>query len=190
MCLHLTDSASISTGQMPPTSKNIIITGWPRKKDELHSDIRLYWSHRDDLVVIDGVVMKGRHIIIPAVLKQQVLDQLYHNHMGIEKTKLLTGELVYWVDINTDIEKHIKNCNMCLEFQQTQPKEKIVHHDIPLRPWEVLGADVFHFNNKNYVCIIDYHSKFPLIKRMEGLSTDSLITQQRSYLHIMEKLID
>ena len=29
--------------------------------------------------------MKGRHIIIPAVLKQQVLDQLHTNHMGIKK---------------------------------------------------------------------------------------------------------
>ena len=65
---------------------------------------------------------------------------------------------------------------MCLEFQQTQPKEKIIHHKIPLRPWEVLGADVFHFNNKNYLCIVDYHSKFPVVKRMEGLSTENLIT--------------
>ena len=65
---------------------------------------------------------------------------------------------------------------MCLEFQQTQPKEKIIHHDIPLRPWEVLGADVFQFNNKTYLCIIDIHSKFPVVKRMEGLSTENLIT--------------
>ena len=56
-----------------------------------------------------------------------------------------------------------------------QPKEKMVHHDKPLRPWEVLGTDVFHFNNKNYLCILDYHSKFPVIKKMEGLSTKSLI---------------
>ena len=57
-----------------------------------------------------------------------------------------------------------------------QPKEKIIHHDIPLRPWEVLGADVFHFNNKNYLCIVDYYSKFPIIKKLEGLSAKSLIT--------------
>ena len=53
-------------------------------------------------------------------------------------------------------------------------REDILHHDIPLRPWEVLGAEVFHFNNKNYLCIVDYHSKFPVIKRMEGLSMESL----------------
>ena len=57
-----------------------------------------------------------------------------------------------------------------------QPKEKMIHYDIPLRPWEVLGADVFHFNNKDYLCMVHYHSKFPVIKRMEGLSTESLIT--------------
>ena len=56
-----------------------------------------------------------------------------------------------------------------------QPKERIVHHDIPLRPWEVVGADAFHFNNKNYLCIVDYNSKFPIIKRLEGLSAENLI---------------
>ena len=63
-----------------------------------------------------------------------------------------------------------------------QPKVKMIHHEIPLSPWEVLGADIFHFNNKNYLCIVGYHSKFPVIKRMEGLSTESLTPQQRSYL--------
>ena len=84
-------------------------------------------------------------------------------------------ESIYWANIDTHIKKHRKNCTTCLEFQQTQPKEKVLHHDIPLRPWEVLVTDVFHFNNKNYLCIVDYHSEFPVIKRLEGLSTENLI---------------
>ena len=55
--------------------KNNIILGWPATKDQLHQDIRLYWSYKDDLAVIDGVVMKGRCIIVPEVLKQQALGQ-------------------------------------------------------------------------------------------------------------------
>ena len=50
-----------------------------------------------------------------------------------------------------------------------------MHHDIPLRSWEVIGADIFHFKNKHYLCIVDYNSKFPVIKRLEGLSADNLI---------------
>ena len=45
--------------------------------------------------------------------------------MGIEKTKLLACKLVYWVNINDDIEKHIKNYTTCLAFQQTQLKNNI-----------------------------------------------------------------
>ena len=36
------------------------------------------------------------------------------------------------------------------------------------------GCRCFSFNNKNYLCIVDYHSKFPVIKRLEGLSTENL----------------
>ena len=85
-------------------------------------------------MVIDGIILKGRHIIIPNSLRQQVLDQLHTNHMGIEKMKLLTHKCVYWYSINADIEKYIKQCATCLEFQQMQPKEKIIHHDIPSDP--------------------------------------------------------
>ena len=60
-------------------------------------------------------------------------------------------------------------------FQQTQPKEKIKQHDILLRLWEVLDADIFQFNNRNYLCVVDYHTKFLVIKRMEGLSAENLI---------------
>ena len=114
--------------------KNVIITDWPSTKDQLHIDLRPYWSYKDDLAIIDSVVIKGRCIIMPQDLKQQVLDQLHLNHMGIKKTKLLTCKSVYWVNINNNIDNHVKNCNMSLEFQQTQPKEKLIHHDILLRP--------------------------------------------------------
>ena len=120
--------------------------------------------------------MKGGCTIVPQELRQQVLDQLYLNNMGIEKTKLLICESVYCANINNNIEDHVNNCNTCLEFQQAQPKKKIIHHNTLLRPWEVLGADIFQLNNKNYLCIVDYHSKFPIIQRMEGLSAENLIT--------------
>ena len=155
--------------------KTFIIAGWPHTKDQLHTDIRPYWPCRDELTVIDGVIRKGRCIIISDSLKQQVLAQLHTNHMGIEKTKLLACESVFWHNINANIKAYIKLCATCVEFQQTQPKEKIMHHDIPLRSWEVIGADVFYFKNKHYLYSVDYNNKFPVIKRLGGLSAGNLI---------------
>ena len=126
-------------------------------------------------MVIDGIIHEGKCIVIPGSLKQQVLTQLHTSHMGIEKTKLFAHDSVFWSNTNADIEAYIKQCATCLEFQQTQPKEKITHHHIPLRPWEVVSADVFHLKHKHYLCIVDYNRKFPVVKRLEGLSADNLI---------------
>ena len=89
--------------------KNHIIAGWPDTKDMLHADLKAYWSYRDELAVIDGVILKGRHIIIPTNLRHQILEQLHTNHMGIEKTTLPAHESVYWPSINADIDSFIKN---------------------------------------------------------------------------------
>ena len=39
--------------------KKFIVAGWPNTKDELHTNIRPYWPYRDELVVIDGIILKG-----------------------------------------------------------------------------------------------------------------------------------
>ena len=62
------------------------------------------------MAVINGVIMKGRNVIIPDILKTQALNQLHVRGMGIEKTKLLACKSIYWVNINDYIEKYIKNC--------------------------------------------------------------------------------
>ena len=46
-------------------------------------------------------------------------------------------------------------------------QEKGIHHNIPGKPWEVIGVDMFTLNNKNYLFIVDYHSKFPIVKRQK-----------------------
>ena len=102
MSISQIQQATMQDGHLQRLKYNITL-GWPTTKDQLHLDIKPYWSYKDDLAVIDGIVMKGRYIIIPKV-QQQALDQLHINHMGIDKTKQLVCKSVYWVNINSDIE--------------------------------------------------------------------------------------
>ena len=44
-------------------------------------------------------------------------------------------------------------------------------------PWEVIEADIFTLNNKNHLCIVDYHSKFPIVKKDRNMSAESLIIE-------------
>ena len=48
--------------------KEYIIKGWPKHKYQVQQDIRLHQTIKDDMAVIDGVIMKGRHIVVPEVL--------------------------------------------------------------------------------------------------------------------------
>ena len=78
--------------------------GGLKAKTQLPQEIKAYWIFRGDMAVIDGVVMKGRHIVIQEALQQQVLKQLHMNHMDIEKTKLFEQKSVYWIGSSVDIE--------------------------------------------------------------------------------------
>ena len=95
----------------------------------------------------------------------QILRQLYSNHVGIEKTRLLACELVYWINMNADIENIFKDCSTCLKYQNTQLEEKTTPYEVPAKPWEIVGADSFIINNEKLLYIVDYYSKFLVIKR-------------------------
>ena len=40
---------------------------------------------------------------------------------------------------------------------------------------EMVVAYIFRINNNTLLCIVDYYSKFPVMKRADGLSGDELI---------------
>ena len=50
--------------------------------------MKKYWLIRCELVMINGIAMKGKRITIPFVLQEQILEQIHSNHMGI-KMRLL-----------------------------------------------------------------------------------------------------
>ena len=71
-------------------------------------------------------------------IKQQGLEQLYSNHMGIEKTIVLVSESTYCINMSTNIKSIIKHCSVFLGFQQMQPEEKIILMNHQANHWKSL----------------------------------------------------
>ena len=86
----------------------MIITGWPSTKDELHSDLRSYWSYRDDPGSNRWRDHEGQVHNHTSGFKTTSVGSAPSKSHGVSKKKLLTQKSIYWVDINTDIEKHIR----------------------------------------------------------------------------------
>ena len=77
--------------------------------------------------------------------------------------------------MNTGIEKRVKQCATCLGYQHTQPQEKTIPLKLPAKPCKIAGADIFSVNNETLLCIVEYYSNFPVMKRADRLSADDLI---------------
>ena len=80
------------------------IKGWSQSKNEVPHEVRSYWTFRDDMAMIDGIILNDRLNITPKELQKQVLDQFHSNHMGIKKRWLLAHESTYWIGINANNE--------------------------------------------------------------------------------------
>ena len=83
-------------------------------------------GHSEMRLKLDSIAINGQRIIILALLHDKGFKQLSLSDMGIEKTRLLACESIYWINMNGDIEEIVKKCIPCLDFQATQPKNKTI----------------------------------------------------------------
>ena len=115
--------------------QQIVHRGWSTTITDIPTDLRPYWPYRDEIGILDGVLFKGRQVLIPEQLRNDILDQLHEAHMEIEKTKRLARECVYWPNIHHYIERIVKTCQACQENQPEQKHETMIAREIPAVPW-------------------------------------------------------
>ncbi|XP_047484153.1 uncharacterized protein K02A2.6-like [Penaeus chinensis] len=146
--------------------KDVIIQGWPEKMKDLPRMLQPYWSFRDEISIEDGLVIKGSKFVIPASMQKIVLDRIHEGHQGITKCQLRAKDCVYWISINRDIEDLVQQCSICQETSRSHTKETLIPHELPTRPWQYVGTDLFHYGGNDFLIIAEYYSKFPVIRKM------------------------
>ena len=118
--------------------KHQIIKGWPSIRSECSSNLQDFWNYRDELSVLDGLVLKGSRIVIPESCRDEILDQLHEGHFGSDRTKLHTRDSVYWPNINKDIECLVKSCDLCQEHSSRNNKDPVIPREIPIQAWSTV----------------------------------------------------
>lgn len=134
-----------------------------------------YQYFRDELSVIDGVLLKGRRIVVPSPKRQQMNELIHEGHMGIEKCKRRVREVMYWPYMNRDIETKVQCCGICQQHRYKQQKEPLLPHYKPCEPWRKIGADLFQLNGKDYLVVMDYYSNYPEFALLTDTSRKQII---------------
>ena len=142
----------------------MIIKGWPEKRDECPMNLRSFWNYRDELSILDGLMLKGTRIIIPKQCQDDVLEKLHDGHFGVDHTKLHARDSVYWLHINRDIEALIMSCEKCQEHSKRNPKDPSIPREVPLVLWTLLEIDIFTCDNHQFLLVVDVSSRFPVVR--------------------------
>lgn len=120
-------------------------------------------------------MLKGNRIVVPASMRNKVLQAIYLGHQGENKSVLQARESVFWPSITTDIRWMVKTCEPCNKHQPAQPKLPILQPDLPTRPWEKLGTD-----NIEVHVTPSAGSNFPLAVALVHSSKDARIPNIRA----------
>uniref|UniRef100_A0A1I8BJB9 RNA-directed DNA polymerase n=1 Tax=Meloidogyne hapla TaxID=6305 RepID=A0A1I8BJB9_MELHA len=153
--------------------KKYIAEHWPK---EIKDKEMKYWSNiRQNLQVIDDCIVFTDKVVIPKLLRKEILQSLHEFHPGIAKMKGIAREYLYWPNIGKDIEE-CKNCVLGLQHQ------RIGNIDFagPCK------------DGKLYLIVIDAHSKWPeVFGNMTNSAKDTIKSLDWLFTHYgyPEKLV-
>lgn len=130
---------------------------------------------------LDGLLLMNNRILIPKCLRREMLCYLHEGHMGIQRCQNLARGSIYWPNINSDISNMVSSCEVCGKYQRSNTKEKLLPHEIATIPWYKVGCDLFEFNKRMYLLVVDYYSKFVEIDVLTlGHNSDQVILKLKS----------
>ena len=90
--------------------------------------------------------------------------------------KQLARSVVYWPNINADIEKVAKSCTSCAEHQNNPSKPANHPWMLPEKPWSRVHVDhAINFMGENWLVVVDAYSKYPIIHPTTAVSTRATI---------------
>ena len=64
-----------------------ITQGWPKSRNRLSPELKPYYNLRDELTVVNNLILKGNEIVIPSTLIKEMKQILHTGHLDIERTK-------------------------------------------------------------------------------------------------------
>lgn len=98
---------------------DFIKNGWPQQEKILSLDVQKYYNLRASLSVDKNLLFMNSKLVVPISLRQVYLKNLHEGHIGITKMKQLARRIMYWPQINKQIETFVKQCNACQRHQNT-----------------------------------------------------------------------
>ena len=156
--------------------RDLIFKGFPDHRNQLPEACKRYWNAREHLTMDDDLIVHGCRLLIPSVMRQEILSLLHESHQGSVRTKQRARLTVYWPGIDNDIDNVVLSCRKCQDHLPSNTKEPIISKPKPTRPFQAVAADFCSHAGKDYLILVDCYSEWPTIVLMGHDTTASRLT--------------
>ena len=154
--------------------KEIIADGFPENRDDMPADLRYFYSMRNDLYIVENTVFKGKKMLVPEKLRNQVLHGLHAAHQGISGMRANARERLFWPRLDGDLKKVRDQCRHCIENAPSQPAEPMILTPPPELPFQQVAADFYQVNGRQYLVYADRYTGWTEVSKVPNTSFASL----------------
>ena len=129
--------------------------GWPAYPPQ-QPLLRPFWENRQHLATVDNLLLYDYRVVIPRALRLEVLQQLHEGHL----MQLLS----------TTIGEMLTKCSICAKLRPER-KEPLMPSEMPSRPWERVGTDLFEHGKNTFLLMVDYYSRWIEVRLLQKTQT-------------------
>ena len=157
---------------------NYVMNGWP-VVSAIAPALKPFYEARDMLSVVDGLLTYQSRLVVPKGQRSEILARLHESHQGFRKCYDNAQRCVWWPGLRGELKTLCETCEKCLADRPAQRSEPLLPTELPSRPWEKVGADLCFHNDKNYLVLVDYYSRWLEIKHLRSITSRSVIDKCR-----------
>ena len=121
--LLLSVASAVAADPVMTALRKTILHGFPNEKCNLPMELRPFWHVRSQLSIddTDGLILVGARVVIPASLRQEIINRLLQMHQGATKIRQRARQSVYWPSMDNDVITAARSCQSCTELLPSYP---------------------------------------------------------------------
>ena len=117
--------------------------------------------------------------MIPSSLREDILKRLHTGHQGVVKCRETARQSVWWPGLSTELQQLVKSCCECCK-EQSQHAEPLIASELPELPFQKVGTDLFEWQKRTYLLLVDYYSRYIEIALLNRPSAEEVIAHMKS----------
>ncbi|XP_062710814.1 uncharacterized protein K02A2.6-like [Aedes albopictus] len=131
-----------------------------------------YNPYETELCSVDGILLRGRRIVVPTVLRDRVISLAHEAHPGIAAMKRRLRQKVWWPLMDKAVESCVKRCKQCTLVSSLGVPEPLRRTRMPIKPWIDIAVDFMGPlpSGHNLFVIVDYFSRFTEVVVMKQIT--------------------